>query len=340
MPFRELIGHERPKATLRAAIAQDRLAHAYLFHGDEGIGKFAMAVALAQTINCEAPPQAAAQESIDACGACRSCNQILARTHPDCLYIEPDPEQATPQIKIDQIREIEQQVLYRPLVGRRKICLINDADRMTLGAANALLKTLEEPPAHSVFLLVTCRPAALPATIRSRCQGVRFAPPPAREVEAALIARRQHAPADARFLTVLSQARIGEALGTDLKQTRARQEEFFTLISARFLKSVITLLTASESLAKSDRALEALDWIARWLRDVVLIQIGAEMDTLLNSDRMAELREAADRLPQDALLDLLDGIERLQRSATRHLNPQLALESVLLGLRDAYTQHA
>ena len=108
------------------------------------IGKRLTAIRLAQALNCEQPPEA---EALDSCGHCRSCRQIDARTHPDFFVIEPDPEQATPQIKIEQVREIEQQFIYRPLIGERKICLIDDADRMTIGAANALLKTLEEPPA-------------------------------------------------------------------------------------------------------------------------------------------------------------------------------------------------
>jgi DNA polymerase-3 subunit delta' len=289
-----------------------------------------MAVLFAQAINCETE---AAEP--DACGTCRSCHQILARTHPDCVFIEQDPEQATPQIKIEQIRQIDQQIIYRPLMARRKVCLIDDADRMTLSAANALLKTLEEPPDHSLFVLVSSRPLALPATIWSRCQGVRFAPPPRAEVEAALIRGRQLPATDARFLAMLTQARIGEALTMDVQEARARQQEFFALTSRQMLRSVAALLAAAESLAKSDRTPETLLWLAQWLRDVTLVQMGSETDLLLNSDRLSELREAAQRLDPDALIDLQTRIEGMQRTATRNLNPQLALESILLELRDA-----
>jgi DNA polymerase-3 subunit delta' len=330
MPFQDLIGHHRQKALLRSAIQQERLAHAYLFHGEAAIGKRSMAVLFAQAINCETE---AAEP--DACGTCRSCHQILARTHPDCVFIEPDPEPATPQIKIEQIRQIDQQIIYRPLMAHRKVCLIDDADRMTLSAANALLKTLEEPPDHSLFVLVSSRPLALPTTIWSRCQGVRFAPPPRTEVEAALIRLRQLPAADARFLSMLTQARIGEALTLDVQEVRARQQEFFALTSRQMLRSVAGLLAAAESLAKSDRAPEALQWLAQWLRDVTLVQVGSETDLLLNSDRLSELREAAQRLDPDALIDLQTRIEGMQRTANRNLNPQLALESVLLDLREA-----
>ena len=214
MPFHTVIGHRSTIDSLQTAAARERLAHAYLFHGEEAIGKRTTAICFAQALFCE---QAAPDAAVEACGACRSCRQIDARTHPDYFLIEPDRELAAPQIKIEQIREIEQQIMYRPLVGERKICLIDDADRMTIGAANALLKTLEEPPDHSLFLLISNRPAALPATIRSRCQSLRFATPARTDVEAALILKREMPPADARFLAMLSEGRLGEALSTDLE---------------------------------------------------------------------------------------------------------------------------
>ena len=125
--FTGVIGHERQKTLLEAAIRHDRVAHAYLFHGDAHIGKRLMAVRLAQALNCEGPADAGEP---DGCGPCRSCRQIEARTHPDFLLIEPDQEMANPQIKIEQVREIESQIIYRPLIGRFKIVLIDEADRL------------------------------------------------------------------------------------------------------------------------------------------------------------------------------------------------------------------
>ena len=332
MPFRDLIGHERPKAILRAAMLHDRVAHAYLFYGEDGIGKRLMAIRFAQAINCD---RDSGPDGPDACGTCRSCHQIEACIHPDFLLIEPDREQTNPQIKIEHIRELESQIIYKPLVGRRKICIVDEADRMTLGAANALLKTLEEPPGYSLFLLVTSRPFALPATVRSRCQGLRFAAPARTQVEAALILKREIPPDDARFLAVVTQDRIGQALQTDLGATRAQQEEFSTLTATRSLESITTLLTAAEALARADRAPEALEWIAGWVRDLVLVRVGADPDNLLNLDQLPALKERARGMPLDGLLDLLDDIEAMQRSATRNLNLQIALETVLLRLRDA-----
>lgn len=329
MPFSDIIGHERPRAILQTALRQDQVAHAYLFHGDEGIGKHLVALRFAQAIDCESG------DGSDACGACRSCLQMEARTHPDFLSITPDPDMAHPQIKIEQIRELEQQIVYQPLVSRKKIFLIDDADRMTLGAANALLKTLEEPPDHSVLLLVSGRPSALPATVRSRCQALRFAPPARTQVEAALIRKREIPPADARLLAAASQSRLGAALTMDLAATRAACDELCALTSPHTLRSAAAILTAAEGLHKSDRGPEVLDWLSLWVRDLLLVCIGADHDHLIHADRLAALKTAARGAHADRLAGLLDDIDALQRSAGRNLNLQMALETVLLRLREA-----
>ena len=332
MPFQNIIGHQLTIASLQAVVGQKRLAHAYLFHGETAIGKRSTALCFAQALNCE---RTTPNEAIDACGLCRSCQQIEARTHPDFFIIEPDSELATPQIKIEQVREIEQQIMYRPLVGERKICLIDEADRMTIGAANALLKTLEEPPDHSLFLLITSRPAALPATIRSRCQSLRFATPARTQVEAALILKREIPPADARLLAIISEGRIGEALVADAKEARTQLQELLDLVQPQSLQSITSILSGAEAIAKADRAPEILSWLARWIRDLVFIQVGGDRDQLLYADALNTLEAYARNAETDALLGLLQDIEKTEQQATRHLNLHMALENILLRLRDA-----
>ena len=330
MPFADIIGHDAAKALLRSAILQNRVAHAYLFHGDDRIGKRLLALRLAQALLCETVPD---DQEPDACGACRACRQVEARTHPDFMVIEPDREQANPQIKIESIRDIEHQMIYRPLIGDRKVCVIDDADRMTIGAANALLKTLEEPPDHSLFVLVSSRPYALPATIRSRCQALRLTAPAQTQVEAAVILRRELPPADAHFLAVLSDGQLGRALECDLEQARNGQKEFSVIFSAKGLQSFSSILATAEALAKADRALEAFDWLIRWLRDVLLLAVGAGSDHLLNLDQRTDMETVADRIDIDALLDLISDLEKVERQANRNVNLQMALETTLLRVR-------
>lgn len=332
MPFADVIGHDHPKKLLQAAMSSDRLAHAYLFHGEDRIGKRLLAVRVAQALLCDVVSNPA-----DGCGACRSCVQIESRSHPDFNVIHPDPEQTTPQIKIEQIRDLEQQIIYRPLIGDRKICLIDDADRMTIGAANALLKTLEEPPDHSLFLLVSGRAFALPATIRSRCQTLRFAAPAQTQIEAALILRRNLSPADARFLAILSEGRIGEALDSDVEAMKSRQHEYSTLLAPSALYSISHLLNTAETLSKTDRAGEALAWLQRWLRDILTVAVGGAIDHVLDLDRREMFATLAENVHVDALIDLLQHIDELQRQSTRNLNLHMALENVFIRFRDLFS---
>jgi DNA polymerase-3 subunit delta' len=330
MPFADIIGHDRAKALLQAAVARDRLAHAYLFHGADRIGKRLLATRLAQALFCDGGPGSTAA---DGCGVCRSCRQIDAQTHPDFICIRPDPEQANPQIKIEQIREIEHQLIYRPLIGDRKICIIDEADRMTIGAANALLKTLEEPPDHSVFLLISSRHSALPATIRSRCQVLRLTPPARTQIEAAVVLRRNLPPADARFLAILSEGQLGRALESDVGEERLRHSEYATSLTPTALGSIGTLLATAETLAKTDRAGEALSWLQRWLRDTLIVAVSGASDDILNVDHERSPTSSAATMNVDVLIELLQDIDQLDRQGHRHLNLHMALENILLRLR-------
>ncbi len=330
MPFRDIIGHDRAKGLLQAAIARNRLAHAYLFHGSDRIGKRLLATRFAQALLCDGGSESSAA---DGCGVCRSCRQIEAHTHPDFTCIQPDPEQANPQIRIEEIRDIEQQLIYRPLIGDRKICIIDEADRMTTGAANALLKTLEEPPDHSLFLLITSRASALPATIRSRCQALRLTPPARTQIEAAVILRRNLPPADARFLAVLSEGQLGRALESDVEEEKARQREYSSLLGPAALGSIGTLLTTAETLAKSDRAAEALSWLQRCLRDALIIAVTGPSDDILGIEHEHRSASFSGTLNVDLLVELLEEIDELDRQGHRHLNLHMALENILLRAR-------
>src|SRR3989441_1330372 len=165
MPFNTIIGHERPKRFLQAALRSQRLAHALLFHGEEQIGKLLTARVLAQAVNCEAIPT---PDPPDACGMCRSCHQIETGAHPDVTMLTA----TSGKCETDQTREIESRFIYRPLIGQRKIVILDNADLLRREAANALLNTNEEPPPHSPINLLSSPPAALPPPIRSRRQQI------------------------------------------------------------------------------------------------------------------------------------------------------------------------
>jgi DNA polymerase-3 subunit delta' len=328
MPFNTIIGHERPKRFLQAALRSQRLAHALLFHGEEQIGKLLTARVLAQAVNCEA---LAMPDPPDACGVCRSCHQIETGAHPDVTILTATSGKG----ETDQTREIESRFIYRPLIGRCKIVILDNADLLRREAANALLKTIEEPPPDSLIILVSSRPEALLPTIRSRCQEVRFAPLALDQVKAAVRRHRELPEEDTHFLAVIAGGRLGLALEADPKALRAERAEFFRLVTSETVESTGALLAACEAVAKSDQAEAAFEWLATWFRDLVFVKVGGDRARLVNSDRQAELETLAARLPVATMVDLTAYVESMTRGLDRNLNKQLLLEGLLLRLRAA-----
>src|SRR3989442_3006840 len=231
MPFDPIIGPERPKGFLQAALRSQRLARALLFQGEGQIGKGLAARVLAQAVNCEACPRA---DAPGGCGVCRSCHQIETGAHPDVTMLTATSGKG----ETDQTREIESRFIYRPLIGRCKIVILDNADLLRREAANALLKTIEEPPPDSLIVLVSSRPEALLPTIRSRCQEIRFAPLAQDQVEAAVRRQRRLSEHDTHFLAVISGGRLGLALEADPEALRAERAAFLRLVSPESLETV------------------------------------------------------------------------------------------------------
>src|SRR5262245_38238210 len=203
MPFRDVIGHRTLVSLLARSIAHGSLPPSLIFAGPEGVGKRLTALAVAQTLNClsvRLKPDTTTDAStdspieIDACGTCAACTRIARGVHPDVLLIEPGD---TGSIKIEPIRDAIDRSSYRPFEGRRRVVIIDEADALVGQAQNALLKTLEEPPSASVFILVTSRPDVLLPTVLSRCPRLRFRQLEPAEVAAALI-KHGHAEREAR----------------------------------------------------------------------------------------------------------------------------------------------
>ncbi len=328
MPFSDIIGHERPKRWLQAAMRSGRLAHALLFHGEERIGKLLTARVLAQAVNCEASPPL---DPPDACGTCRSCRQIETGAHPDVTILAATGEKG----ETDHAREIESRFIYRPLIGRLKIVVLDNADLLRREGANALLKTIEEPPSDSLIVLVSSRPEALLPTIRSRCQAIRFAPLAQDLVEATVRQRRKLPEQDAHFLAVISGGRLGFALDAEPEAFRAERAEFLKLVSLASVESPGALLAVCETVGKSDQAEAALTWLSAWFRDLALVKAGGDRARLVNADRVAELEALAARLSLDAIVELAAYVESMHRGLERNLNKQMMLEGLLLRFRAA-----
>lgn len=226
MSLKNIIGQPKAITMLLGMLQRQRVASSYIFCGESGIGKRIAAINFAKALNCTHEGQeirAGGQDyqtagpepgHHDACDACTSCTKIDAGVHPDFLLIAPEDR----IIKIDEIRLIEEALSYKPFEARRKVIIIDEAESMNISAANAFLKTLEEPPADSVIILITAKPGALPDTIRSRCSRVNFYPLSRKACREVLDGRYQGQDLD--LVVTLSMGRPGSAHTNDLREER------------------------------------------------------------------------------------------------------------------------
>lgn len=333
MTFRDIQGHERPIRWLQTAVTNHHLGHAYLFHGDEGIGKRLVALAFSKFLYCEQPVEGPRP---DACGVCRSCHQVEQGTHPDFLLIRAEDEQKqSPKIKIDQIRSLEHFVIYRPLVGLHKICLIDQADTMTVEAANALLKTLEDPPDHCVFFLTSSRPEHMLATIRSRCMTIRFSPLSLVDTMNFLCRHTTLNQEDASLVAAYSEGRLGKALHITPEDLRIQLRQYWTLLFGNVSQSPSTIMDLCEDLVKADHVSEAISWFRLGIRELLLVHLNSAHRSPLFPDQSLALLHLAETIALPDLLDLLHDLERLERGQQRHLNIQIGLEQFFFRLQHA-----
>jgi len=324
MTFREILGQEWIISYLKTAGQKGRLAHAYLFLGPEGVGKACTARALAAALNCLSP-----LKDGDACGACASCRRLAAGVHPDFLVIGPAPD--SQQIKIGQIREFRRLTAYPPFGDGWRVALIKPGEAMNDEAANALLKTLEEPPERHLLVLTARVEADLLPTVVSRCHKLAFVPLPAALVARELRERRGLAPAQARLLAALSGGSLGRALTLDPETILAQRRQVLADLEALSGGTASLAFDWAQRLAKNRSDLDYFLPLAQlWYRDLLLYRFRAPKSLLAHQDLLPEMaREAA--APLDRLFQKFAALGTAQRELQANLNPELTLD--ILGLR-------
>jgi DNA polymerase-3 subunit delta' len=335
MALKDVIGQDRPIDILKGCIRKERIPHALIFTGDEGIGKRLTAMNFAKALNCggadsddlfsfggESEEQTPGE--IDACDKCPSCKKIDSSSHPDVFIVEPEGEGG--QITVSSVRQLQESLSYKPFEGKWKIAVVDNADRLNQAAANAFLQTLEEPSAQSILILVSSRPEMVLATIRSRCQRVNFTPLPFSTMTGLLDEKfSKQAGENAALLSILSGGRLGYALNENLVSDRDRSFDIFMQM----------LGSRAEDVWDSREDMEKwFDWAQLWLRDIAVFKASGDPSFLINRDRAEQIKEIAGSAVLRDVLKLARELYNIRGRLNFNLNKQLTLNYTSLLLRD------
>jgi len=313
MSLKQIIGQEKVIDFLKASIKNEKLANAYLFIGPEGVGKTLVAGEFAKLLNCQ-------NNNLESCDTCPSCVKIEKGSHPDIHWIEKDKSGF---IKIENIRRLGQEINLKPYEAKIKFFIIKETHLMTAEAANALLKTLEEPPRDSILILTTNSADRMFSTIVSRCQKVFFSNMDVQELESILKKNYRLDKDTSHYLSYFTGGRLGKSLY--LKEDDILREK--NRIIDNFISSKQTGEDYFDMDSKDKQQIRYnLDILVNWFRDILLLKCGVDTENLVNSDRSKELLSLEKKYKTQDLLNIMEQILNSYTMLEYNLNPKIFLE--------------
>ncbi len=325
--FSDIIGQEQIKEHLQRAIQMHKISHAYIINGERGSGKEFIANLFAMTLQCE-------RESIEPCMECHSCKQAMSKNQPDILQLTHEKPNT---ISVEDIRDqINHDVQIKPYSSRRKIYIINDAEKMTPQAQNALLKTLEEPPEYVVILLLTTNASLLLPTLISRSIVLNMKPVEDKQVRKYLMEELHVPDYQADVCVAFARGNIGKAKSLASSEDFDKiKEEAITVLKYINDMEIGDLIQAIKKIGEYKVDIhDYLDIIIIWYRDVLLFKATGDANDLVFKEEVKYIREQANRSAYEGIETIIKAIEKTKQRLDANVNFDLALELLMLTIKE------
>ena len=325
--FQNIIGHEQLVEHLKNAIQMNKVSHAYLLQGDSGSGKRTVADAFAMTLQCQ-------EGGSEPCGGCRSCRQAASRNHPDIIYVTHEKPNS---IGVDEIRDqLVSDIQIKPYNGKYKVYIVAEAEKMTVQAQNALLKTLEEPPAYAVILLLTSNAESLLETIRSRCVLLNLRPVPDSRVKQYLMEKLEIPDYQAEICVAFAQGNIGKAVmlasSDNFHEIKASALQLLGNIKQMDINEIVA---AVKSIVQYKITIDDyLDILGVWFRDVLYFKATRDADGVVFKDQMKNIRDNARTSSYEGIDLILQAIRTAKARLDANVNFELTMELLFLTMKE------
>lgn len=325
--FQDIIGQDRIKEHLRSALSTGKVSHAYILNGEKSSGKEFIAKVFAMALQCE-------KGGVEPCQECRSCRQALSGNQPDIIRVIHEKPNT---ISVDDIREqVNSDVGVKPYSSARKVYIINEAEKMTAQAQNALLKTLEEPPEYAVLLLLTANVDALLPTILSRCVQLNMKPAPDMLVRKYLCEQLQVPDYKAEVCVAFARGNVGRAKALasseDFENVKAEAISLLKYIQDMELNEIIAAIKKI-----TEYKLEINDYLdicAIWYRDVLLFKATNDVNHLVFQDEIQTLRKTAQRSSYEGIEQVIRALDTAKRRLDANVNFELTMELLMMTIQE------
>lgn len=325
--FKDIIGHEQIIEHLSTALKNNKISHAYIINGDNGTGKHILARAFAKALQCEAGYG-------DSCDMCHSCLQAESGNHPDIIEVI---HEKTGSIGVDDVRnQINNDIMIKPYSSKYKIYIVDEAEKLTPQAQNALLKTIEEPPAYGIILLLTNNMTSLLPTIRSRCVTLNIKAVETRKIKQYLSEKYELPDYKARMCAAFAQGNVGKAV-------RLATSEGFNEIYRDVLHlvkyiddmEIHEVAAAVKNLSKYKVDIyDIIDMMMVWYRDVLILKVSKDPNLLVYQEEYSALNKRGKKSSYDGIETIISSMEKAKVRLQANVNFDLVMELMLLTIKE------